>query len=170
MSLSLDIAFENAANMPIPLDDDNSDVAEITEPPVRISYKYLSDFLSIPNPLFDYSSYDFSSSRDEKIIENILSQMPTYCGDMIQRHVAAVFSRDAKSKHVFFGFNHLLQRRSNVKQSSVHAEESAIQSLLRYLGLSKNLKKMRYAEWCFLPPTRSRKNYPKKDEYHYHPV
>lgn len=131
--------------------------------------QYLANFINIPRNLFDYSICDFSSSRDQKVIENILARMPPYRGDMIQRHIAAVFTRDTKIRNVYYGFNHLLHP-SNVKQSSVHAEESAIRSLLRSLGLSQNLKKMRYAQWCFLPSTGIAKNYTKKDEYHYYPV
>ncbi len=137
------------------------------------SSKYLADLLNIRNNLFDYSLCDFSSCRDEKIIQNILSNMPPYRGNMIQRHIAAVFSRDAKNKLVHYGFNHLScepRSRSNVKQSSVHAEESAIRSLLRSLGLSRSLKKIQYGKWCFLPPTRRCKKSPTKNEYPYHPV
>ena len=137
------------------------------------SSKYLADLLNIRPNLFDYSLCDFSSCRDQRILQNILSNMPPYRGNMIQRHVAAVFSRDAKNKLVHYGFNHLScepRSRSNVKQSSVHAEESAIRSLLRSLGLSRSLKKIQYGKWCFLPQTRRSKNSPTKDEYHYHPV
>ena len=153
----------------IPIVDVDTDTVPNEIPNTKKSHDYLVDLVDISSNIFDYSNYDFSSSRDEKIIENILSIMPSYRGDMIQRHIAAVFTRDSKIDLLHFGFNHLTNS-TNVRQSSIHAEESAIRSLLRSLGLSRNLKKMKYAKWCFLPETRCRKNYPKKDEYHYHPI
>jgi hypothetical protein len=69
----------------------------------------LIDHVQFTNDLFDNSQEDYSG-KDRELIENILSKMPAYTGNMIQRHIAGVFSKNSKFSHISFGFNYLLNK------------------------------------------------------------
>jgi hypothetical protein len=112
---------------------------------VRMS---LTDIVKLSTDLFD-DTFLKTSKRERSQIENLLHKMPSYMGDMIQRHIACVFTKNSKN-HISFGYNYLNHERC-VQQSSVHAEEAALRSLLRSLRLSDSLKRLAYGKWCFLP-------------------
>ncbi len=121
----------------------------------------LTDQVQFTNDLFDDSQENYSG-KDRELIETILSRMPAYTGNMIQRHIAGVFSKNSKFSHVSFGFNYLLNKpctedscnTTGVRQSSVHAEEAAIRQWLKNFRLSHLLRRVKYGKWCFLPSKR----------------
>jgi hypothetical protein len=124
------------------------------------SYTSLMDVVKLSPDLFD-DSYHGISKREQSNIHSMLHRLPTYMGDMIQRHIACVFTKNTKDTFSF-GFNYLLEPSRFLpdctQQSSVHAEEAAIRSLLRTLKLSDSLRRVSYGKWCFLREKNRKKD------------